>query len=311
MSNPNDAVGTNGAYGGRTSVEAFNDVLAVLNRGIVSGWECTPNSGLTVSLGGDGTTRDVAIAEDNAGNRTTINNISGSPIDVTMSAAPGNNSRIDLVVAYVDNPPQGVSTVADNPSACGIIKVTGVASSSPVPPNDSAIRTAITGDGASGATAFYVILAYITIPSGTTNITSSNISAGDSAGVSANNINFSSLGRHFYSDKNFSIGTADTLVDSYVVPSDGDYLICISASSGLVYDNHALYGMAYLNSSPNLLGLQYTDIPSGRFGCLTLVTTGVGCTAGDTIKVYLRDSKGISADPNNILYVSIVQISQS
>ncbi len=193
MTNPNDAVGTNAAYGGRTSANAFNDDLAAYTRGILSGWECSPNAGLTVSLGGDGSTRDVAVAEDNAGNKISINNISGSPIDVTLNAAPGANSRIDLVVAYVDNPPQGVSTVADNPSACGIIKVTGTASSTPVAPNDSAIRTAITGDGASGATAYYVILAYITISSGTTDITTSNIQAGPMAKLSSNNIDLTTL----------------------------------------------------------------------------------------------------------------------
>ncbi|MBO7209787.1 MAG: hypothetical protein J6V44_02085, partial [Methanobrevibacter sp.] len=157
--NPNNAVGTNAAYGGRTSVNAFNDNLATYTTGIVSGWECSPDSGLTVVLGGNGNTRDVAIAEDNSGNKTTINNISGTPISVTMDAAPGSNSRIDLVVAYVDNPPQGTSTTADNPGACGIINVTGTASSTPIAPNDSAIRSAITADGASGTTAYYVILA--------------------------------------------------------------------------------------------------------------------------------------------------------
>lgn len=175
MTNPNNAVGTNGAYGGRTSVNAFNDVLSVLTSGILSGWACAPDSGLAVTLGGDGSTRDVAIAEDNTGNKTTINNISGSPISVTMSAAPSTNSRIDAIVAYVDNPPTGTSTVTDNYGACGLIAVDGTASATPVVPNESTIRTAITGDGASGTTAYYVVLAYITIASGTTTITSAMI----------------------------------------------------------------------------------------------------------------------------------------
>lgn len=176
MTNPNDAVGTNAAFGGRTSVNAFNDLASCFNRGIVNGWACVPNSGLTVSLGGDGTNRDVAIAIDNAGNRTTINNISQSPIDITLDAAPASNSRIDAIVAYVDNPANGVSTVADNPSACGLIAVKGVVSATPTPPNESAIRTAITADGASGTTAYYVVLANITVVNGTTDITSGDIS---------------------------------------------------------------------------------------------------------------------------------------
>lgn len=181
MTNPSNAVGTNAAYGGRTSVNAFNDNLAAYSRGVISGWACAPSSGLTVVVGGNGTTRDVAVAEDNAGNKTTINNISGSPISVTMSAAPGANSRIDVIVAYVDNPPQGSNTIADNYEACGLISVQGTAAADPVVPNDSAIRSAITADGASGTTAYYVILATITIASGTTDITADDIADGESA----------------------------------------------------------------------------------------------------------------------------------
>lgn len=178
MTNPDNAVGTNAAYGGRTSANAFNDDLAAYSRGVLSGWACAPSSGLTVVLGGDGSTRDVAVAEDNAGNKTTINNISGAPVSVTVEAAPASNSRIDAIVAYVDNPPQGSSTIADNYEACGLIAVAGTAASSPVAPTDGAIRSAITADGASGATAYYVVLATITIASGTTDIVAGDITAG-------------------------------------------------------------------------------------------------------------------------------------
>lgn len=195
--NPNNAVGTNAAYDGRTSVKAFNDGIGAYSRGILSGWACSPNTGMTVSLGGDGTTRDIAIAEDVSGNKITVNNISESPISVTMSAAPATNSRIDLIVAYVDNPPQGSSTSVDNPGACGLIKVDGTAAADPVAPNDSAIRTAITADGASGSTAYYVVLATITIASGTTDLTAGNIAAGPSAGIGSQNIDFATLGGNY------------------------------------------------------------------------------------------------------------------
>ena len=188
MTNPNNSIGTNGAFGGRTSVNAFNDVMGALSRGILSGWECVPNSGLTVSLGGNGTARDAAIAEDNAGNRTSINNISNSPINVTIGAAPGTNSRIDAIVAYVDNPPSGTATVTDNPAACGLIVVQGATASSPVNPTDAQIRTGITADGASGTTAYYVVIAYITMASGTTDITANEITAGQYAQISSNQI---------------------------------------------------------------------------------------------------------------------------
>lgn len=179
MTNPNSAVGTNAAYDGRTSVNAFNDDLTIYSRGILSGWECSPSSDMTVELGGNGTDRDAAVAEDNAGNKTSINNISGSPIEVTIPAAPSTNSRIDLIVAYADNPPSGTSTVADNPAACGIIVVSGTAASSPTAPTDDTIRDAITSDGATGSTAYYVILAEILVGTSVTTIGSGVITQGD------------------------------------------------------------------------------------------------------------------------------------
>lgn len=193
--NPNSAVGTNAAYSGRTSVNAFNDGLAAYGRGILSGWACSSSTGLNVQLGGASTVRDVAVAVDNAGNRTTINNISGAPIEMTISAAPSTNSRIDAIVAYVDNPAEGVSTVADNPAACGMIVVKGTAAASPVEPNETMIRSAITADGASGVTAYYAVLATVKIASGTTDLTSDNIAAGPSAGVGLQNIDFTTFNR--------------------------------------------------------------------------------------------------------------------
>lgn len=178
MTNPNNAVGTNAAYGGRTSVNAFNDDLTIYSRGILSGWACSPKSGMTVQIGGNGADRDAAVAEDNAGNKTSINNISGSPIDVTIPAAPATNNRIDLIVAYADNPPSGTSTVVDNPAACGIIVVSGTAASSPTAPTNATIRSAITADGASGSTAYYVILAKIRVGTGVTTIGSGVITQG-------------------------------------------------------------------------------------------------------------------------------------
>lgn len=177
MTNPGNAVGTNGAFGGRTSVNALNDSLATLmSPGVTSGWGCVPKGGLTVSLGGNGTNRDVAIAEDDAGNRTTLNNISENPIDVTLPDAPVTGQRIDLIVGYVNNPPQGSSTVMDNPQACGLIVVSGSpVAQNPTVPTDSDIRSAITTDGASGNTAYYAILAQIEVAAGMTDITASRI----------------------------------------------------------------------------------------------------------------------------------------
>lgn len=183
--NPNGAVGTNAAYDGRTSVEAFNDALAAFSRGILSGWSCVPSTGLTVALGGSATVRDVAIAQDNTGDRTTINNISGEPILVTLDTAPSANSRIDAIVAYVTNPPEGNSSTADNPSACGLIVVKGAVAASPSAPSDSDIRSAITADGGGGPTAFYITLATVRIASGTTTITAGMITVSGASQLQA------------------------------------------------------------------------------------------------------------------------------
>ena len=191
MTNPNNAVGTNGAFGGRTSVNAFNDVLALVSKGVVSGWACSPSSGMTVQLGGVAGTRDVAVAEDNAGNKTTVNNISGSPIKVTIANASTTDNMIDYIVAYVSNPPSGDKDVADNPSACGIISVRGASANTA--PTASAIRSAITADGGTGTLAYYVVLAQISVTAGLTTITNDNISAVDVSGVGSKNIDFTTI----------------------------------------------------------------------------------------------------------------------
>lgn len=185
MTNPGNALGTNGAYGGRTSVNAFNDVLAGYEgRGILSGWKCVPKAGLTLSFGGDGITRDVAIAEDDIGNKTTINNISEQPVDLTLAAAPSLGQRIDVIVAYVNNPPEGTNTAIDNPGACGLIDVQGeVVANNPVAPNEEAIRTAIGLDGGSSTSSYYVIFATVAIGEGVTDLTADDITAGAKLGM--------------------------------------------------------------------------------------------------------------------------------
>jgi hypothetical protein len=139
----------------------------------------------------------VAVAEDVTGNKTSINNISGAPIEVTIDAAPASNSRIDVIVAYVDSTLQGSATVTDNYGVCGLITVSGTASTSPTAPSESAIRSAITADGAAGATAYYVVLAKITIASGTTDLTTSNISAGDEAKITSDKVDFATFSGNY------------------------------------------------------------------------------------------------------------------
>ena len=182
MTNPNNSLGTNGAFGGRTSVNAFNDVLATFNSaGIVSGFAVAPDTGMTVEVGGSGTVRDVAVAEAPFGNRTTIDIISGDPIPVTIDTASTTSARIDSIVAYVNSPANANDTAVDNPTACGIISVNGTSGGAPL---DAAIRTAITADGGTGSTAYYVVIANVSVPANTTTITSGLILAGKSINLS-------------------------------------------------------------------------------------------------------------------------------
>ena len=178
MTNPNNAIGTNGAFSGRTSPNALNDITGAFTKGITSGWVCSPKSGMTVQLGGSASVRDVALAEDNAGNKLTINNRSGAPVEVTLDGAPSTNNRIDAIVAYVDNPSTGDDNTTDNPTACGIISVKGTVAANPVAPTDAQIRSAITTDGATGGVAYYVVLATILVGTNVTTIGSGVITQG-------------------------------------------------------------------------------------------------------------------------------------
>lgn len=278
MTNPNNAVGTNAAYGGRTSVNAFNDDLTIYSRGILSGWSCSPKSGMTVQIGGNGSDRDAAVAEDNAGNKTSINNISGSPIDVTIPAAPATNNRIDLIVAYADNPPSGTSTVVDNPAACGIIVVSGTAASSPTPPTNAAIRSAITADGASGSTAYYVILAQIRVGTGVTTIGSGVITQGDvvrsyamvdtdsiaDGAVTSDKIDWATLPSYVsHLTNNVTLSTSYTALNTLTIAEAGSYFVAGYAG---------FFRTASLESSD--FQLQITGGDWAPYAIVTLPTAG-------------------------------------
>lgn len=173
MTNPNNAIGVNAAYGTRTSVNAMNDLAQIVSgRGILSGWAVVPKSGMTVSAGGVAGTRDVAIGEDNLGNRICLNNRLASSVDVTIPAASVSSARYDAIVVYANNPAQAANTTPDAPGVCGIIVASGSASGV----SDAQIRSAITADGGTGSTAYYAVLAQVYVGAGSTVITSANIS---------------------------------------------------------------------------------------------------------------------------------------
>lgn len=237
MTNPNNAIGTNGAFDGRTSPNALNDLTAAFTRGIVSGWNCAPKSGMTVQLGGSASVRDVALAEDNAGDKLTINNRSGAPVEITLDGAPATNNRIDAIVAYVDNPSTGDGNTTDNPTACGIIAVSGTVAANPTAPTDERIRSAITTDGATGGVAYYVILATIRVGTSVTSIGSGVITQGQASQVASAQLNaITSFIEEFDIDQLAEFSAAQ-MIKSNVSVGWGDIRIAsnTSGSMGRVY----------------------------------------------------------------------------
>lgn len=313
MTNPDNTVGTNAGYDGRTTPNAFNDILGAFTRGLVSGWACTPKSGMTVQLGGDGSTRDVAIAEDNAGNKTTINNRTATPVEITLAGAPSTGNRIDSIVAYVDSAQSGQgATDVDFPSITGIIAVRGTASGSPIAPTEAQIRSAITNDGADGASSFYVVLANITVGQGVTTIGSGVISAGAPAqlqsatipdgGITSAKINWNSLGSKAATNSTeISIARAGTTITSLSL-SAGTYALIGVISHGHDNNGTADYvhtqiknGSTTLASGSGYLSAYWNSQNVAAVGVATLTATTTLTLVGSTTNGNVDHTVGISA----------------
>lgn len=194
MTNPNNIVGTNAGFNGRSTPNAINDALQIFSgQGIVYGWATVPKTGMTVQVGGQSGYRDVAIAEDNAGNRTTINNRTATPVEITLSGAPATGNRYDSIIAYVNNPQDGTGADdVDFPSQVGVLVVSGTAAANPTKPTTANIRTAITADGGNGTTAYFVKLADVYVGQGVTTIGSGVITA-NQAGLQAGFVDAAAL----------------------------------------------------------------------------------------------------------------------
>lgn len=179
QSNPNGTVGVSLGIDPAGANEAFS-------AGATSGFYVTPTSpaGMSVEVGGAVGVVDSALVRSASGITFPVGNTSGTPITLTVPAAPSTNSRIDSVVLYVDT--SATATLTDGADAVGIEIVSGTSASSPVPPTDQQIRSAIQ-DGASIA---YTVLANITVSSSTSTITASNISQANRAQLAADKIDF-------------------------------------------------------------------------------------------------------------------------
>lgn len=316
MTNPDNTVGTNAGYDGRTTPNAFNDILGTFSRGVISGWACTPKSGMTVQLGGDGTTRDVAIAEDNAGNKTTINNRTATPVEITLAGAPATGNRIDSIVAYVDSAQSGQgATDVDFPSITGIIAVSGTAAGTPTAPTEAQIRTAITSDGADGASSFYVVLANITVGQGVTTIGSGVISAGTPAqmwaghlldasvgsdkltdqAVWTNNINWNSIGSKVATHSaQTNIAQAGTTITSLSL-SAGTYALIGVISHGHDNDASADYVHTQIKNGGTAIA-SGSGYLSSYWNTQNVAAVGVATLAGTTTLTLVGSTSNGNAD---------------
>lgn len=181
--------------GGRGSVTAEQAAAQMYSNGIVSGFvvsPATPTANMTVKVGGVAGTPDVMVATNAVGNNVFLKNRNTDAFTLSMTA-PASNSVIYSIVGFTDDLSVATSdatSVADNPSKCGVIAVSGTSAASPVAPSDAQIRTAITTAGFTGSQAAYGVLGYVTLTSATTTITAPNISqAGLAASLSVANLN--------------------------------------------------------------------------------------------------------------------------
>lgn len=195
QSNPNGTVGVSLGIDPAGANEAFS-------AGATSGFYVTPTSpaGMSVQVGGAVGVIDSALVRSASGITFPVGNVTGTPITLTVPAAPSTNSRIDSVVLYVDT--SVTATATDGANAVGMEIVSGTSASTPVAPTEAQIRAAIQN----GASIAYCVIADITVSSSTSTITASNISQANRAQLAADKIDFATTipSEDFTSDVTFN-----------------------------------------------------------------------------------------------------------
>ena len=195
MTNPNDIVRVRARNGGRASVYEANAWAQGFSAGLLEGNGVTQNTSadMNVLVGGSSTKPDVLIATNPAGYKIALDIVGQQAIAIT---APASDSRISSIVAYTDDLAIASedTDVTGSPSSCGLIVVNGSTAASPTAPDDTAIRAAITEDGATGSQASYVVIANITVASTTTTITDTLISI-KRAAITSDKIDFTTFNK--------------------------------------------------------------------------------------------------------------------
>ena len=172
LSNPNgetfvdykiDPVGANNAFGA----------------GITSGFSVVPKTGMTVSVGGETGVQDSAIVKAISGVIYPVGNLTGESLDVEIDGAPSTNSRIDAIVLSVDT--TSTTSEINGEDLISVAVVKGTSSASPTAPSDADITSEI------GAGKAFIVLGYVNIPAGTTDITADMIEQGTMAKIGIEN----------------------------------------------------------------------------------------------------------------------------
>lgn len=170
--NPNNIVRVRARINGHASVYEANAWCQTSSVGLLKGTGVTPNTiaDMNVLVGGAPANPDVVIAETPSGYKIALDVVGRQALAITP---PAENSRITSVVVYTDDLSLASTDEEDtgSPSSCGLIAVYGDAATTPEAPDDTAIRNAITEDGATGSQAAYCVLSSFTVSSTATALT--------------------------------------------------------------------------------------------------------------------------------------------
>lgn len=147
--------------------------LSAYSAGVLSGFAGDSVSSWTIDIGGVSGTQDVLVLKNPNGESELLVSTAGQSLSFIIGGAPGTpgQSRTDALVAYKD--PFTTSLVNDGIDVVDYAVVAGTPATTgtQVPPDDTAIRTAI-----SGSLYFVAVIGYVTIANGASGVTLGNYS---------------------------------------------------------------------------------------------------------------------------------------
>lgn len=315
--NPNDIVRVRARANGRASVYEANAWCQSLSEGVLDGNGVVQNTSadMNVLVGGTSSKPDVVIASNPSGYKIALDIVGQQAVAIT---APASNKRITSIVAYTDDLSlaSADTSITGSPSSCGLIVVNGTASASPSAPDDAAIRTAITADGATGSQACYCVLAEILVDHTTTTITNSLIDNKVSGvnqiadlAVKSNNIDWTTLQTATITASFSGSSWGNPSVNDFQIKTD-DHKKIAFLSGHIEFNNTAGSGTETITSSDT--GLRPSS--SISFSMSRFVTTGslvdiqgtVNATLGTNGKITMSVSKNNSFTAQSFVFNGVI-----